>query len=168
MFIYIIASSLFSGRSMCPPGQGCSSPPLSRTGSCDIMSNDSVMEPQETWSMRVTQHLRSNLEFELTPQQPSHALLWISLKSTKPETKKLRWYRWEAQKSFQFYLKQLVLTEVLQWEFEQMLPLFHSGCGVSSRWLLNSVCRWLGRQGAPALLSNMGLRLRDIRSAHVG
>lgn len=66
------------------------------------------------------EHSRSNSEFELAPKWPSHALLPISLKSTKPETKKLGWYRWEVQKSFQVYWKQLLLSEVLRWEFEQM------------------------------------------------
>lgn len=65
------------------------------------------MEPLGAWSVRVTQYSGSNLELGLAPKQPSRALLLISFKSMKPETKKLRRYRWEVQKSFQFYLKQI-------------------------------------------------------------
>lgn len=90
--------------------------------------------------MKAMQHFRSNFEFELAPGQLSRALLLISLKSTEPETKKLRWYRGEVQKSFQFYLKQLVLLEVLRWEFEQMRTLSHSArwnaYAVASEWCI--------------------------------
>lgn len=108
------------------------------------------MEPLGTWSVRVTQHFGSNLEFGLAPKQPSRALLLISLKSTKPETKKLRWYWWGVQKSFQFHLKQLILSEVLKWEFEQVHTLSHSARWnefmVASEWCVQVT----GMPGSPS------------------
>lgn len=75
--------------------------------------------------MKILKHFEATWSWHLSVQLSSAPLL-ISRKPAELAAKKLRWDQWGALKPFLFCLKQLVLSEALRWEFEQIPPLSHS------------------------------------------